>query len=156
FRQHYSEMLSKGISSALILAASIGLMEVWNYDYRALPLTLIALAGIALSVSGLYRGMHLTHLASGQFTSALPLPLWWCWFDVAAVLLFGLCFAAALNSVLVMHHDASLTSMLISLAAFALLLYLLRFPQVHAERHTVLFSSLIAGVWTALMFYMLV
>ncbi|MDP3902644.1 MAG: hypothetical protein Q8Q40_01550, partial [Methylococcaceae bacterium] len=44
FRQHYSEMLSKGISSALILAASIGLMEVWNYDYRALPLTLIALA----------------------------------------------------------------------------------------------------------------
>ncbi|MDP3020516.1 MAG: hypothetical protein Q8N35_13105 [Methylococcaceae bacterium] len=61
-----------------------------------------------------------------------------------------------LNSVLVSHHGASLTSMLISLTAFALLLYLLRFPQVQAERHTVLFSSLITGVWTALMFHFLV
>lgn len=157
FRQHYSEMLSKGVSSVLILAASIGLMEAWNYDYRSLPLTLIALAGIALSVSGLYRGMHLTHLASGQFTSALPLPLWWWrWFDVITVLSFGLCFAVALNSILVSHHGASLSSMVISLAAFALLLYLLRFPQLQAERHSVLCSSLITGVWTALMFHFLV
>ncbi|MEQ1619763.1 MAG: hypothetical protein ABL919_00055 [Methylococcales bacterium] len=60
FRQRYSEMLSKSISSALIIAAAIGLMDVWHYDGRALPFTHIALAGIALSVSGLYRGMHMS------------------------------------------------------------------------------------------------
>jgi hypothetical protein len=156
-RQRYPEMLSKGISSALIVAAAIGLMEVWNYDSRALPFTQIVQAGIALSVSGLYRGMHLAHLASGPFISALPLRIWWWrWFDVVAILSFGLIFAAALNTVLVMHHGASLSAMMISLSAFALLLYLLRFPQIHAESHTVFFSTVIAAVWIGLMFYVLV
>jgi hypothetical protein len=135
----------------------MGMMEVWNYDSRALPFTQIAQTGIALSVSGLYRGMHMAHLASGPFTSALPLRIWWWrWFDVVAILSFGLFFAAALNTVLVMHHGASLSAMMSSLSAFALLLYLLRFPQIHAESYTVFFSTVIAAVWIGLMFYVLV
>ena len=156
YRQRRAEVVAAALLASAISAAALLLMTLWDYDSRAMPMTLIAFACLALGVSGLYRGLHQAHAAAARFTAALPRPPGWAgWYDLGAVLSFSLPFVAAPGAML-LRHGAAAGGPLLAAAAFVPLLCLLRLPQVRAERHAVFFSSVIALSWLALLFFFLV
>lgn len=149
YRQHCSIMLGKFFSCMLVLFASLGLMSVWQYDSRCLPMAVIAAALIALGSSGLYRPLQTAHEAALSFTAALPLRRqWWIVPDTVAVLSFGLPFALALVGVLWSRASLSASSSLVYVASYLALVAVLRWPQLFSSRQAVVTSSVLAVFWT--------
>lgn len=143
------EALAKALSAAAVIAAAFALMALFGYDGRAVGVALLAQGAIALTMSGMFRGLHMAHAASGGYTASLPLRSgWWRAFDLAAVLGFALPFLAVpafaawrLAGLAPAHALAALASYLVLLAA-------LRAPQLFNERHAVVLSAMLAGGWT--------
>ncbi|MEC5160917.1 MULTISPECIES: hypothetical protein [unclassified Janthinobacterium] len=150
-RQSLAETLGKVVVSIGIAALALGLMAVWEYDERIVPLAVIALACIALVISGLYRDLHMAHSAARPIVAALPLPdKWERKFDTALLMLLGMPFAAVLGSVIVFHHARLLAAVLLASATYVALIGILRLPQVNAERQAVFLSSVSAALWAVL------
>lgn len=148
-RERRDEALAKVLGAAAIVAAAAGLMAAFDYDARSLPVALLAQGAVALQLSGLFRGLHMAHLAGSAWTGALPLgPRWWRTFDLAAVLGVGLPFLAA-PGLLAWLHGAAPLPVLAATGSYALLLCCLRAPQLFNERHAVVLSLILAGAWVA-------
>jgi hypothetical protein len=80
-----------------VLAAAWALGQLFEGDARSLGTILIAEGLVALTIGGMFRYLHMTHRASGDYTGALPLaPNWWRPFDLAVVGAFCLPFLAGL------------------------------------------------------------
>ncbi|RRS06044.1 hypothetical protein EIP75_00055 [Aquabacterium soli] len=149
YRQHLSSMLAKFFTCMLIVFASAGLMSVWDFDGRCLPMAFIAAGLTALATSGLYRPLQMAHEAALPFTAALPLaPRWWRWADTLVVLSFGAPFALCLGGYLVSNAGLSILTAVGFLISFLLLVAALRPPQLFSNRHAVLASTVLASLWT--------
>lgn len=155
-RQRSSELIGRASLCAAIIVSAIAMMALWEYDYRAPYLLVIVLTLTAGVVSGLYRSLHMAHVAAAQFTAALPLArTWWRWFDLALVLCFGLLFALSFIFWVFMHGGVTPRVAALTAVFFAALLLALRWPQIHAEHHSVAIASVVAGSAMALTFYFL-
>lgn len=151
FRQRRAELIGKAMGAACIAATALGLMRVFDYDARAFTLAVMAQTLIALSLSGLYRGLQMAHQDAARFFAALPLrPAWWRMFDIAAVVALALPFLAMPAGALLLWHAGSSAQILGAAASSAALLAVLRAPQLFNERHAVVLSSLVTGLWCAL------
>jgi hypothetical protein len=79
-RERRGELVAKSLAAAAIVAAAVGLVTLFEHDPRSFPTVLLAEACVALTFSGLFRGLHLAHRASMGYVGALPLPAgWWRW-----------------------------------------------------------------------------
>lgn len=148
-RERRDEALAKAAGAAAIVAGAAFLMAAFDYDARGFAVALLAQGAVALQLSGLFRGLHMAHLAGSAWSGALPLPpRWWRPFDLAAVLGFGLPFLAVPGLLAWLHGAPSLPA-LAATGSYALLLCFLRAPQLFNARHAVVLSLLLAGVWVA-------
>jgi hypothetical protein len=133
----------------LVTFAAHGLMSVWDFDGRCLPLVLIAFGVLALAISGLYQPLQLAHEAAHPYMAALPLRTWW-WIrvDTTAVMGFALPFAIVLAASLRIDAGVSGRIAVAAVASFLLLVALLRVPQRFSRRHAVVTSTLLSAGWT--------
>jgi len=149
-RERRGELVAKGLAATAIVAAAVGLVTLFEQDARSFPTVLLAEACVALTFSGLFRGLHLAHRASMGYVGALPLPAgWWRPYDLATVLAAALPFLVALTLFAWTAGTAPVAHALAALASNAALLCLLRTPQLISDRHAVVLSTLLAGCWTA-------
>ncbi|MBB3219228.1 hypothetical protein [Pseudoduganella umbonata] len=147
-RQAPAETFGKLAVAGVTTAAALALMAVWEYDDRIGGLSVIALAIVALAISGLYRDLHTAHRAALPLVAGLPLPRHWARkFDHMILMLAGLPFAAIIGGVVVFHQPQRLVPVLLLAAAFIGLVGLLRLPQVHGERQAVVLGTVIAALW---------
>lgn len=150
YGERRNEVLAKAVSAAAVIAAALGLMALFDYDGRSFPTVLLAQGAVALTLSGLYRGLHVAHVASAGFTGALPLAArWWIRFDLAALLGFGLPFLAAPTLAGWHAHAAPTGPLLAGLLSNAALLCALRPAQLISERHAVVLGAVLTAAWTA-------
>ncbi len=150
-RQSLVQSLAKIAVALGIATVALGLMAVWDYDERIVPLAVIALACIALVISGLYRDLHMAHDAAQAIVGAFPLPdKWERKFDTALLMMLGLPFAAVLGGVIVFYHARLLAAVVLASATFLGLIGILRWPQVNAQRQAVFLSSVTAALWAVL------
>ncbi|MEO7496110.1 MAG: hypothetical protein ABIT83_02860 [Massilia sp.] len=149
-RQRRAELTGKALGAACIAALALGLMRVFDYDARAVTVAVMAQTFIALSFSGLYRGLQMAHQDAARYFAALPLrPAWWRRFDIASLATLALPFLAAPGAVLLLQHAGSPARMFGAVAASVALLAVLRAPQLFNERHAVVLSSVVAALWCA-------
>ena len=136
------------MAMALVLGADV-LMQVFAFDTRALPTAILAMASIALIISGLYRVLRSAHLPVQPYLRALPLPRhFWAAQDTALVVALGAVPLAVLLVPLGLHRgSADLTLPALTLAYFALLA-LLRFPLVYGGRQAVFLGVILASTWS--------
>lgn len=148
-RERRGEAIAKLMSAAAVIAAALVLMQVFDYDDRSRIVALLAQGLIALTVSGMYRGLHMAHLASAGYTAALPVkPAWWRAFDLAVVLGFGLPLLAVPACAACILSGLPPLRALVGIASYLVLLAALRAPQLFRERHAVVLGTLVAGCWT--------
>ncbi len=149
-RERRGELIAKGFTAITIVAAAVGLVTLFERDARSFPTVLLAQACVALTFSGLFRGLHAAHRASMGYLGALPLPSgWWRKYDLAAVLAAALPFLGALTAFAWVTGAAPVSGALAALVSNAALLCALRAPQLISDRHAVVLSTLLAGCWTA-------
>ncbi|MCE3604712.1 hypothetical protein LXA47_13990 [Massilia sp. P8910] len=151
FRQRRSEVTGKAIGAGCVAAAALALMTVFGHDGRALGVAVIAQTIMALSISGLYRGLQMAHVDAARYFAALPLRrAWWRMSDIAVVVTLALPFLAIPGVALLVHHAASPLRIVAGATSGLALLCVLRLPQLFNERHSVVLSSIVAGTWGAL------
>ncbi|PUE53045.1 hypothetical protein B9Z45_13180 [Limnohabitans sp. 2KL-17] len=149
YRQHRSSMFGKLFSCLLVVFVAEGLMSIWAYDGRSLPMALIAAGLVAMSISGLYRHLQMAHDEARPFTAALPMRRGWTVpGDTLAVLSFGLPFVLAMVGLLWWHAALSAELAAGFVSSFALLVVVLRRPQLSSSRNAVLSTALVVGLWT--------
>ena len=143
-----STALRMAAAMALVLGADV-LMQVFAFDTRALPTAILAMASIALIISGLYRVLRSAHLPVQPYLRTLPLPRhFWAAQDTALVVALGAVPLAVLLVPLGLHRgSADLTLPALTLAYFALLA-LLRFPLVYGGRQAVFLGVILASTWS--------
>lgn len=149
YRQNRSTVLGTFFGCLLVTFAARGLMSIWAFDGRCLPMAMIALGILALTASGLYQPLQLGHEAARRYTAALPFkPRWLVRADATAIVCFALPFVAALATSL--WVDAHVPGPLVAAAvgSFVLLVVLLRATQLFSRRHAVLSSTTLAVGWT--------
>lgn len=143
-----AEAMGKLAAAAAVTAAALALMALWEYDDRIVVLAVIVLGVVALVISGLYRDLQMAHWAAQPLVGGLPLPPHWARkFDHAVLMLAGTPFAAGVCGTVAFHQPQRLLPALMLGAAFLALIAVLRLPQVHTERQTVVLGSVIAALW---------
>ncbi len=153
WRARRNELTGKALTALLITAGAWSLARAFEGDARSFPTIVIAQGVVVLIMSGMLRFLHLTHVASVDYFGALPLaPRWWRPFDLAVVgacclpLLAALSIAAwHMGATTPWHGAASVASYLVLLAALSL-------PHLHTDRHAVVISTVVTGLWTAATF----
>ena len=152
YRERRNEALGKAVLAAGLVAAAWGLARIFEGDARSLGTIVIAQGVIALTISGMFRYLHLTHLASGGFTGALPLaPNWWRPFDLVVVAAFSLPFLACL-AVMAWYLGAATPAIAAATVLFStLLLGALSLPHLFSDRHAVVLGAIATGLWIAAM-----
>ncbi|OIQ84145.1 hypothetical protein GALL_340350 [mine drainage metagenome] len=143
-----STALRMVMAMGLVLGADM-LMQIFAYDTRALPTAILAMAAVALIISGLYRVLRSAHLPVLPYLHALPLPRrFWATQDTGLVVALGAVPLAVLLIPLGLHRgSAALTLLALTLAYFALLA-LLRFPLIYGGRQAVLLGGILASAWS--------
>lgn len=139
------------MSAALAIAVmATFLIRIFQFDGRSLPTSIIAMALIAMILSGFHRTLRSTHAPMQAFLSALPLGRhYWAIRDTLFIAGLGVPPLAVLLPPLLMHGILSLRTLMFLILAYQALLALLRLPLVLGGRHTVLFSALLAGTWSS-------
>ena len=142
--------------TALRLSAALGialgaawLIRLFEFDTRALPTAIIALAAIALISSGFYRILCNVHAPVQPFLATLPISRsFWTVRDTVLVMALG---AVPMGVLFYPLSDSDIFSIL-TLAALAIayqsLLVLLRLPLLYGGRQSVLLGLILAGTWS--------
>ena len=133
---------------ALLLATvAVKLINIFEFDQRALPAALLFMGAIALIVSGLYRVLNAIHLPMEHYISSLPLPRhFWILKDTLSVMLFGSVPLIVLLAPLT-KHTATAPLLTIAIGYFGLIA-LLRLPLVYGGRQATLLSVMLAATWS--------
>ncbi|HKR39645.1 MAG TPA: DUF6136 family protein [Paraburkholderia sp.] len=133
-----------------VAASTCFLLGLWNFDARAIPLTLISQAVIALIAATTYRDLRAAHLRAGQFMRSLPVAaVTQPRADMLTVAALALPFACIAPLLLVAHGVLPLWSAAALLCSGAPLLILLYLPQRYAPRQSVLLGTMLAAIWVA-------
>lgn len=136
-----------GISIALAAGAD-ALINIEEYDYRSLPIGIIALAGIAIILSGFYRTLHSLHTPVSEYMRSLPVSRgFWAQRDTALVAALGFTPLCIVVYPLLIQHIVSLLTAGFMGITYMCLIGLLRFTQLHGGRQSVLLSTILAAAW---------
>jgi hypothetical protein len=142
-------------SSTMRLVAAMGvalgadrLIAAMHFDGRTLPAAIIALALIALLVSGTYRLLRDAHAPMRTWLASLPLPgSYWAVRDTAFVMLLGVPPLLLVIGWLGLTGLAPCVTLVALLGAALALLAVLRLPLIWGGRLATLFGVLIASGW---------
>jgi hypothetical protein len=157
FRQQRAETIGKLLIGCCAVLGALIMMDAFDYDKRALFAEIIGDAVVALSFSGLYRGLQMAHDDAARFANALPLRRFWSvGFDMAAVTALGLPFFATLAGAMLVHEVAQARIVLGVLVSAVGLLVVLRQQQLYAERHAVVLTAMVGVSWCILTFLFLI
>jgi hypothetical protein len=157
YRERRNEATGKALLAAGLVAAAWGLARIFDGDARSLGTILIAQGLIALTISGMFRYLHLTHLASGGFTGALPLARhWWRPFDLAVIAALGLPLLACLAAMAWYLGAATAGTAAMTALSGTVLLGALSLPHLYSDRHAVVVGTIATGLWIAAMFAVLI
>ena len=139
------------ISLAFGVALIVNLLiRIFEFDYRSLPAAIIAMAIIAMIISGIYRTLHAAHTPMQSYLAALPLGFYyWAIRDTFFVALLGTVPLAALLLPFLNHGGSSTFTIAALVVAYLLLLGLLRLPLLFGGRQAVLLSLILAASWSA-------
>jgi len=134
-----------------VTASACFLLALWGFDKRAVPLTLMAQAAIALIAATTYRDLRAAHLHAAHFIQSLPMSAFAkrC-ADGLTVAALALPFAAVAPLLLAMHGVLSSQMAIALVGSGAPLLALHYLPQRYASRQSVLLGLLLSIVWVAL------
>jgi hypothetical protein len=147
-RAHAAANAARCVMMSAVVVGTCFLLAIWGFDARAVPLTLISQAGIALIAATLYRDLRAAHLRASHFMQSLPLARTATFrADWLTVALLAVPFAAVAPLVLVAHHAMSLNSAAALLGAGAPLLALLYAPQRYAPGQSPLLGTIVAAAW---------
>lgn len=153
YRERRNEATGKALLAAGLVAAAWGLARLFDGDTRSLGTIVIAQGLVALTISGMFRYLHLTHLASDGFTGALPLARnWWRPFDLAVVAALGLPWLVCLAAMAWYLGAATVRTAAMTALSGTLLLGALSLPQLYSDRHAVVVGTIVTGLWIAAMF----
>ncbi|NTX45915.1 hypothetical protein HT749_21185 [Burkholderia cepacia] len=134
-----------------VTASTCFLLALWGFDQRAVPLTLIAQAVIALIAATTYRDLRAAHLHASHFMQSLPLSTFAKrradWLTVAAL---ALPFAAVAPLLLVTRGVLSSQMAAALVCSGAPLVALHYLPQRYASRQSVLLGIVLTAVWVTL------
>lgn len=136
-----------------VLALALGadrLMAVFQFDRRALPTCVLAMAAISLLLAGFYRVLSDARRAMASYLAALPLPRhYWPRRDTAFVLLLHGVPLVILLSPQAMRGLLSLLVMFALALTCQVLLALLRYPMVHGGRRSLIYGVLLTALWSS-------
>ncbi|MET0268009.1 MAG: hypothetical protein ABW202_20640 [Duganella sp.] len=153
YRGRRNEVMGKTLLASVMVTAASGMVQIFGNDARSLGVILIAQGCVALSISGMFRYLHMTHCASLGFSGALPLaPHWWRRFDLAVVTALCLPFLLALAVLACWSGSATPWQGAVSVVSYALLLCALSVPHLYTDRHAVVVGTVVTGSWIAAMF----
>lgn len=151
-RERRNELIGKALLAAGIVAAAWRLVQLFDGDARGFPTILMAQGVVALTMSGLFRHLHMAHRASTGFTGALPLaPCWWRVFDMTVVAACCLPFLAILAAVAWYTGVATPWQGAAAVISSTFLLCGLALPHWRSERHAVIIGGALTGLWVAAM-----
>ena len=147
-RVHLAATVSRCVVMGAVAASTCYLMELWSFDARVVPLTLIAQAVIALISATTYRDLRASHVRAVHFVRSLPLAsMVQVRADVLTVAALALPFAAAAPMLLVAHGVVHAHVCAAIVLSGTPLLALLRLPQRYAPRESVPLSAILAVLW---------
>lgn len=150
-RERTASTVGRCLMMGTVAASTCFLLALWGFDKRAVPLTLITQAAIALIAATTYRDLRAAHLRASHFMQSLPLSTFAKrradWLTVAAL---ALPFAAVAPLLLVMHGVLSSQMAAALVCSGAPLLALHYLPQRYTPRQSVLLGILLTVVWVAL------
>ncbi|WP_152601659.1 DUF6136 family protein [Burkholderia paludis] len=150
-RDRAASTLGHCLMMGAVAAATCFLLVLWDFDRRAVPLTLIAQAVVALIAATTYRDLRAAHERAAHFMRSLPLSAFAKrradWLTVAAL---ALPFAAVAPLVLVAHGVLSWAMAAALVGSAAPLLALHYLPQRYASRQSVLLGILLTVTWVTL------
>ncbi|MDR6500010.1 hypothetical protein J2785_003166 [Burkholderia ambifaria] len=145
---HFAGTVSRCVVMGAVAVSTCYVADLWGFDTRVVPLTLIAQAVIALIAATTYRDLCASHVRAAHFVRSLPLrSTVQVRADVLTVTTLALPFAAVAPLLLVVHGVLSVHVAVGIVLAGAPLLALLRLPQRYAPRESVLLGAILAVVW---------
>jgi hypothetical protein len=136
---------------AFVLALALGadkLIGIFQFDSRALPTTVAALAGVALVLSGLYRVLRDAHRPMQPYLSSLPAHRhYWAMRDTTLVILLGLLPLTILLTPAVSHALLPFLALIGIAFGYLVLIVALRMPLIFAGGISVMLGALLAAGW---------
>jgi hypothetical protein len=138
------------IGAALALAFGASrLIAIFNFDSRSLPAAILAMALIGLLLAGIYRILFDAHRAMASYLATLPVPRhYWPIRDVGFVLLLNGVSLVILFAPEVTQGFSSLMVLFALVVASQCLLGMLRWPVIYGGSHRVIYSVLLAAIWS--------
>ncbi|WP_175221129.1 MULTISPECIES: hypothetical protein [Burkholderia] len=150
-RDRAASTVGRCVMMGAVAVATCFLLALWGFDKRAVPLTLMAQAVIALIAATTYRDVRAAHLRAAHFMRSLPLSAFAKrradWLTVAAL---ALPFAAIAPLLLALHGVLSWQMAAALVCSGAPLLALHYLPQRYAPRQSVLLGVLLTVIWVTL------
>jgi len=147
-RYRSAKVFARVVIMSALTGCTAALFHLWDFDVRAVPLTLISHAALALIVATTFRDLRAAHVRAAHFMRSLPLPR--ATLTVADLLTVGvlwLPFAAVAPWLLSAHGIISAWTAVAIVACGAPLLVLLYAPQRFAPRQSVLLGTILATLW---------
>lgn len=138
------------LSMPIILAlAADRLIAMFIFDWRSLPVVILALAAISLLLSGIYRTLRDAHATMRAYLASLPTSShYWPIRDTAFVVLLGVVPLCILLWPLVVHELSPWFVLLALATAYLALLVSQRFLLTFGGRNAVLYGFMLAAVWS--------
>ena len=138
------------IGAAIVLAFGADrLMAIFDFDGRALPTAILAMAAISLLLAGFYRILADARSAMASYLAALPLPAhYWPIRDTKFVLLLNGLPLVILLSPQIMRGLLSILIIFGLAVTCQVLLALLRWPVIPGGRRSLLYSVLLTALWS--------
>jgi hypothetical protein len=138
------------IAAAMALALGADcLMAIFQFDERAFPTAILAMAGISLLLAGFYRVLGDARSMMASYLAALPLPPhYWPVRDTRFVLLLNTVPLVILLSPHVMRSLLSLLTIFGLAITYQVLLALLRWPVIYGGRRALLYGVLLTALWS--------
>lgn len=154
--QIVATFLRFGIATGFTLGA-VALFNIAQFDQRALPIAIIALAGIALVASGFFRALQSVHEPVNAYIKSLPVSKQFgARKDTIFVATLSVPFLCIVFYPLLMRDLISTLAAFAVGIAYMLLIAALRFTQLYGGRQSVLLSALLAAFWAALIWIILI
>jgi hypothetical protein len=143
----FASALRLGVALALAIATD-ALLVAFDFDARALPSAIAALAASAVILAGFYRTLRHAHASMQEFLMTLPVsPLLWPQRDTFFVVSLGLIPFGLMLSPLVFHGLASAPLVAVLGFAYVALIAGLRTPLRRDSGLSVILAVLIAAGW---------
>lgn len=144
------------IGSVLRFCAALGvaafvdfLLQAFDYDSRSATAVVVAMAFVAIALSGFYRTLRMAHTSMTLYSATLPLRAgFWAIGDTLLVCLLGLPPLAILLPPAITHEVAAVPVLTALSAAFLALLAAVRLPVVFGGRRAILYLVFLTTAWS--------